>query len=125
MRRRLCCAYNVSRGRANIGRIQALQAVACRGRVSPTSDINRRLMVSMTTIGIFWIYDIICRIGVSHLAFLEVWMWFIFQLNCLILSRFMRVFGFSSRFSVLQDMILQLAISKIVEGSVNFTLDLS
>ena len=53
MRRRLCCAYNVSRGRANIGRIQALQAVACRGRVSPTSDINRRLMVAMTTIGIF------------------------------------------------------------------------
>lgn len=52
-------------------------------------------------------------------------MWFIFQLDCLILSGFMRVFGFSSRFSVLQDMILQLAISKIVEDSVNFTLDLS
>ena len=35
MRRRLCCAYNVSRGRAEIGRLEALQAVACRGRVSP------------------------------------------------------------------------------------------
>lgn len=43
MRRRLCCAYNVSRGRAEIGRLEAMQAVACRGRVSPTSDINRRL----------------------------------------------------------------------------------
>lgn len=52
-------------------------------------------------------------------------MWFIFQLDCLILSGLMRVFGFSSRFSVLQDMILQLANSKIVEDSVNFTLDLS
>ena len=60
-----------------------------------------------------------------HLAFLEVWMWFIFQLDCLILSGFMRVFKFSSRFSVLHDMILRLAISKIVEDSVNFTLDLS
>lgn len=55
MRRRLCCAYNVSRGRAEIGRLEAMQAVACRGRVSPTSDINWRLMVAMTTIGIFWI----------------------------------------------------------------------
>lgn len=51
-------------------------------------------------------------------------MWFIFQLDCLILSGFMWVFGFSSRFSVLQDMILQFAISKVVEDSVNFTLDL-
>ena len=92
MRRRLCCAYNVSRGRAEIGRLEALQAVACRGRVSPTSDIYRRLMVAMTTIGIFCIYDIICRIDVLNLAYLEVWMWFIFQLDCLILSGFMRVF---------------------------------
>ena len=27
MRRRLCCAYNVSRGRAEIGRLEAMQAV--------------------------------------------------------------------------------------------------
>ena len=52
-------------------------------------------------------------------------MWFINRLKCLILSGIMRVFVFSSRFPVLQDMILQLAISKIVDDSVNFTLDLS
>lgn len=27
MRRRSCCAYNVSRGRAEIGRLEAMQAV--------------------------------------------------------------------------------------------------
>ena len=47
MRRRLCCAYNVSRGRAEIGRLEAMQAVACRGRVGVAAsgilDINRRL----------------------------------------------------------------------------------